>query len=112
MKLKKKNQLNNIIVEAFNRSGMKQQELAQKIGKCPTLISKIIHGNYSPGAKTIMLLCKELNLDDVKLLKISAGVDKYNSDVKRSADENFIINKYRSLSKEKKYMLLAMLQGV
>ena len=67
----KLNSIQQKISEAVNRSGLKQAELAERIGVKQQQISCYLHGTKKPALDTLANLCAVLDIDANEILCVS-----------------------------------------
>lgn len=70
--------------------GLSQEEFGRQIGIGKTAVSKLETGENSPSEQTIMLICKEFNINEVWLRTGEGGEDSMYSKV--SEDDRFSLN--------------------
>ena len=60
--------IQRVLIEALKQSGMKQDELAKKVGVSQSMISHYISGRKMPALDTLSRLCSVLDLDANEVL--------------------------------------------
>ena len=61
-------QIQKMLIEAIQQSGMKQIDIANKIGVTQSMISHYISGRKMPALDTLSRLCTVLDLDANEIL--------------------------------------------
>jgi len=53
------------LLDTMDRKGVKQYELAERIGVSPTRISHFVNGNGTPSIPNLVRICDVLDVEDV-----------------------------------------------
>ena len=56
------------------RKGIKQKDLAERLGLTPSYISLIEHGNKSPTFRTLHRICFQIGIKDADILRLTADI--------------------------------------
>ena len=100
--------LGNSLFHARKKSGLSQEEVAEKIGVSRQTISKWERGNGFPEVSLLLPLCNELEITVNELL---SGERLQAMDYKKKAEEN-MVNLVKEAQESKKKIIISAMVGV
>lgn len=98
-----------VLKEGRQRKGLKQKEVADRLGIKPSTLSGYENGTSEPDIDTYMKMLRMYDLDYVSILNTAYDLMP-NDDIVLSADEKDLVLNYRSLEEEDKRMISKLAQ--
>jgi ribosome-binding protein aMBF1 (putative translation factor) len=100
--------LRETINSYLEKTGMNQTELAHKIGISPSVISKLLGGNYKLTLETALKLSEGMNIDFISIVKL-AYPDADVGDAVIPPDAEMIAREFAKLSPELQKAIMAII---